>query len=205
MNIVPGVLGLQGSFEHHAKSLKKLGFSPRLVIKPEHVEGLTHLIIPGGESTTMHKLLQDYGLIQPIVDAYESGSLHLFGTCAGAILLGRAGSNDPPPRFGFADVQVDRNAYGRQLDSFTETISLGELEQNFKCVFIRAPKMHHPSPLLKVLGTRGDEPILIEGDRVLLATFHPELTNDLSIHRHFLGLGLPLVTTGERAKIPNRG
>ena len=180
-----GVLALQGSFEPHEVLLRRLGLAPVRVTRAEHLDGLTHLVIPGGESTTMHKLLTDYALTDPLRRAWSEG-LSIFGTCAGAILLGRAPGEEPPPRLCLADVVVHRNAYGRQVDSFAEEIFLEGLRRPFRCVFIRAPRFSSPGPSLQVLGSRNGEPILLRGERLLLGAFHPELTQDPAIHELFV-------------------
>src|SRR5689334_3618558 len=118
-----GVLALQGSFEPHMRAVRRLGFEPVLVRSPDDLEGLTHLILPGGESTTLHHLLELFGLREPIVERAKRGDLALFGTCAGAILLGRE-DGARPPRFGLLDAGLERNAYGRQVDSFRAPIEL---------------------------------------------------------------------------------
>ena len=118
-----GVLALQGSCEPHCDRLVDLGVEPVRVRRLEHLEGLTHLVFPGGESTTLWRLLELYGLWEPIIERSRAGELVLFGTCAGAILMGGA-SADPPPRMELLDAVVHRNAYGRQLDSFTAEVEL---------------------------------------------------------------------------------
>ena len=183
-----GVLAVQGSFSCHAKSLGRLGVSAREIRRPQELDGLTHLILPGGESTTFHRLASLYGLLEPMTEAIGRG-LAVFGTCAGAILLGEG--PEPPPRLGVVPVTLVRNAYGRQKESFTADVAVSFLTEPFRGVFIRAPKIALPPAVpdgLAILGTRGDEPVLVRHERILLATFHPELTVDDAIHRYFLSL-----------------
>ncbi|MEQ8766204.1 MAG: pyridoxal 5'-phosphate synthase glutaminase subunit PdxT [Planctomycetota bacterium] len=178
-----GVLALQGDFESHLVMLRRLGVSVREVRRQAELEGLSGLIIPGGESTVMHRLAAEYGLEEPIVSAIHGG-LPVFGTCAGAILLGRA-SEVRPPRWAAIDISTERNAYGRQKESCTLRLPLTSIGE-FECVFIRAPRLFDPGPGVTVLGRRGDDIILAREKNVLVATFHPELTEDHRLHRYFL-------------------
>jgi len=181
-----GVLALQGDFEMHLRALDRAGARGRKVRLPEDLQGLRGLVIPGGESTTMVKLARDYGLLQHLRRLGQEG-LPMFGTCAGAILLGQGDSF--PERLGLVPVTVRRNAYGRQRESFEKPIRLGIGGEEFTCIFIRAPKIDPPvPPEVQVLGTDGGDPILLRFRNFLLATFHPELTRDLRIHRLFLDL-----------------
>ncbi len=180
-----GVLALQGACAAHHATFAKLGVVSREVRRREDLVSLTHLVIPGGESTTMHHLLELFDLRQEILDRHRAGRLALFGTCAGAILLG-AENDQPPPRFGLLDAVVERNAYGRQVDSFARTVHLEGLGAELRCVFIRAPKIRGVGPAARVLARDGDEPILVQGPGLLAATFHPELTGDPVVHAWFL-------------------
>jgi len=151
---------------------------------------LTHLIIPGGESTTLHRLGSIYGLLDPIRTAIRGG-IAVFGTCAGAILLGTG--PEPPPRLGLVPAVVLRNAYGRQKESFSTDLRIRFLEKPFRGIFIRAPKIiqfenDSPDSDSEVLAVYGGTPVLIRYRRILLATFHPELTEDVGVHRYFLSL-----------------
>jgi pyridoxal 5'-phosphate synthase pdxT subunit len=192
-----GVLAIQGDYEMHLKTLERAGAWGRKVRLPRDLEGLRGLILPGGESTTMVKLAKDYGLFEELRRAGARG-LPMFGTCAGAILLGCAsgvGGDSCPERLGLVPVTVRRNAYGRQRESFERPMDLhvalpdrgGEGGRKFTCIFIRAPKIDPPQdPEVEVLARDGDDPILLRYRNFLLATFHPELTADGGIHRLFL-------------------
>lgn len=186
-----GVLCLQGSSEPHLARLRDLGVAPREVRQRKDLDGLTHLILPGGESTTIRHLLDLFGLTELLLERHRAGALCLFGTCAGAILLGHD-DGTRPKRLALLDVTLERNAYGRQVDSFSEPLALelpGEVGRApFHGVFIRAPRFARVGPGVRVLARRGDEPVLVEGPGALAGTFHPELTGDLRIHRHFLAM-----------------
>jgi len=206
MSTPAGVLGLQGSSEPHLERLAELGLTPVEVRQKRHLTGLTHLILPGGESTTIRHLLDLFGLTPELVARQRGGEICLFGTCAGAILLARD-DGERPPRLALLDAEVTRNAYGRQIDSFTREVNLalgtrevdlvlgtrdvtlaaGEArEPPFHCVFIRAPRFKSVGAGVKVLGEIDGEPILVTSPGLLAGTFHPELTGDLRVHRHFL-------------------
>lgn len=197
-----GVLSLQGSAGPHLDRLRDLGLEPIAVRQRPDLAGLTHLILPGGESTTLHHLLTLYELWQPIIDRARRGDLAIFGTCAGAILLGRAAASERgaerPPRMQLLDAVVVRNAYGSQLDSFRDAIRLdlpageqadpgaGSGDPPLRGVFIRAPRFVETGADVRVLATHASDPVLIESGNLLAATFHPELTDDLRIHRYFV-------------------
>jgi 5'-phosphate synthase pdxT subunit len=193
-----GVLALQGSSEPHLRRLADLGLSegrnhgivPVEVRQKRQLEGLTHLILPGGESTTIRHLLDLFGLTPEIVARSRSGELCLYGTCAGAILLGQD-DGTRPARLGLLDATLSRNAYGRQVDSFARDVGLRLAEdaaEPFHCVFIRAPRFVAVGSGVDVLGSIDGEPILVEAPGLLAGTFHPELTRDLRVHRHFLAM-----------------
>ncbi len=180
-----GVLALQGEAAAHREVFAGLGVAAREVRSREDLAGLTHLVLPGGESTTLHHLLQLFDLQREIVRRYRAGELALFGTCAGAILIG-SGNGERPPRWGLLDAILERNAYGRQVDSFTRDLHLEAFGSELHCVFIRAPRFSYVGAGARVLARLGDEPILVEGPRLLAATFHPELAGDPLVHRYFL-------------------
>ena len=181
-----GVLALQGGVGPHLGAFAALGVAAHEVRRPSELDGLTHLVLPGGESTTLHHLLELFALTDEIVRRHRSGELALFGTCAGAILLGR-GDGERPPRMGLLDAVLERNAYGRQVDSFAERIPFEVFGgEELPCVFIRAPRFRRVGPGARVLARRRGEPILVAGPGLLAATFHPELGGDPRIHRYFL-------------------
>jgi 5'-phosphate synthase pdxT subunit len=168
-----GVLALQGNFREHAAMLRRLGADPVEIRKPEQLEGLEGLVIPGGESTTFMRLMRLYGL----EDAIRRFEQPVLGTCAGLIVLDR-------DHLGLVDVEVARNAYGRQVFSFEADIDLGE--RPLSGVFIRAPRVTATGDDVEVLAELDGEPVLMRQGRFLLATFHPELTDDTRVHELFL-------------------
>jgi pyridoxal 5'-phosphate synthase pdxT subunit len=172
-----GVLALQGAFREHARALRKLGADVVEVRLPEELDGLDGLVIPGGESTSIMRLAELYGLDEAL-RAYRGA---VFGTCAGMILLDR-------DHLGLAEVEVDRNAFGRQVKSFEADVELAGDEIPLRGVFIRAPRVRNVGPGVEVLGDLDGEPVLVRDGRLLLASFHPELTDDLRIHELFLNL-----------------
>lgn len=189
-----GVLALQGAFLEHANMLRKLGAEPVEVRLPQDLTDLDGLIIPGGESTTIGKLANQFGLIEPLQEFIRAGNA-LWGTCAGLIFLAKdigatgSGGHVVPPRLAVMDVTVDRNAFGRQVDSFEADLRLkfAPDEAPFRAVFIRAPKIESVGPQVDVLAQLADGALVAARQENLLVTaFHPELTNDLRFHRYFL-------------------
>ena len=172
-----GVLALQGAFREHAQALRALGADVREVRLPEDLDGLDGLVIPGGESTTMAHLARLYGLDEAI----RSFRGPIFGTCAGMILLDRE-------HLDLADLEVERNAFGRQVRSFEADVALSDDEIPLRGVFIRAPRVRRVGAGVEVLGELDGEPVLVRDGRLLLASFHPELTDDLRVHERFLQL-----------------
>jgi 5'-phosphate synthase pdxT subunit len=172
-----GVLALQGNFREHAAVLRRLGADPVEVRLPEQLDGLDGLIIPGGESTAITRLMRLYGL----EDAIRSFDGAVLGTCAGMILLDRS-------HLGLVDVEVDRNAYGRQVASFEAELRLEGDVEPLTGVFIRAPRVREAGPDVEVLAERDGEPVLLREGRFLVASFHPELTDDTRVHERFLEL-----------------
>lgn len=172
-----GVLALQGNFREHAAVLERLGANVVEVRKPDQLDGLDGLVVPGGESTAMRRLMRIYGLEEPL------GSFPgpLFGTCAGMILFDRR-------HLDLMDVEVERNAYGRQVASFEEDVELDGEEKPLRGVFIRAPRLEEAGPDMEVLGRLRGEPVLVRQGRVLAASFHPELTDDTRVHERFLAM-----------------
>ncbi|MBT3538509.1 pyridoxal 5'-phosphate synthase glutaminase subunit PdxT [Candidatus Parcubacteria bacterium] len=170
-----GILAIQGSVIEHEKILKKLNADYYLVRTKEDLSSLTHLIIPGGESTTMEKLLRTYNIWDILQEKINVKSLNVFGTCAGAILLSKLGM----------DIEIERNGFGSQLHSFYADIESDKF-QNLKGVFIRAPKFTSHSNDVIVLATYNDEPVLLEQNNMLACGFHPELNDEVRIHEWFL-------------------
>ena len=170
-----GVLALQGNFREHAAMLRRLGADPVEVRKPEQLHGLDGLVIPGGESTTFMRLMRLYGL-EEAVRRFERPIL---GTCAGLIVLDRG-------HLGLLDVDVERNAYGRQVASFEADLDLAGEEEPLRGVFIRAPRVERVGGDVEVLAELDGEPVLLRQGRFLVATFHPELTDDARVHELFL-------------------
>lgn len=183
-----GVLALQGAFDEHARRLRELGAEAVAVRLPGQLDQLDGLIIPGGESTTIGKLATSYGLIEPLRDFARSQPT--WGTCAGMIFLARDIGIDRQPILGVMDVTVNRNAFGRQVDSFEVLLHIRPLgEVPFRAVFIRAPIVTAVQPGVDVLGTLDDGRIVAVQQGHLLATaFHPELTSDHRLHAYFLDL-----------------
>lgn len=181
-----GVLALQGAFIEHEKALQQLDVDPVQVRLPEHLDGLDGLIIPGGESTTIGKLATTYNLIDPLREF--AASKPTWGTCAGMIFLAKDIGIESQPILGVMDITVDRNAFGRQLQSFETDLSITGLDDEpFHAVFIRAPLVTAINDdSVQVLSTLEDGRIVAVRQNHLLATaFHPELTNDLRLHRYF--------------------
>jgi pyridoxal 5'-phosphate synthase pdxT subunit len=185
-----GVLALQGDFAAHGAALERAGAEPVFVRDASQLEAVDGLVIPGGESTTMLKLLRYDGLLEPL--ARFGREKAIFGTCAGAILLAREVTHPSQESLGLMDLEVERNGYGRQLDSrvtrlepepeFQQRSGRGTLE----AVFIRAPIIRRIGAAAKVLARYENDPVLVEQGRHLVATFHPELTTDLRVHELFL-------------------
>lgn len=184
-----GVLALQGTFIEHIDSLRQLGVEAPPIRLPRELDTLDGLIIPGGESTTMLRLMESSGLIQP-VKAMARGGLPVWGTCAGMVLLAKDVSNYEMETLGLMDAKVRRNAFGSQVDSFEvdlETPLVGE--QPFHAVFIRAPIIEEARPGVRILSRLGDGTIVaIRQNRLLACAFHPEFTNDLRFHSYFLDI-----------------
>jgi 5'-phosphate synthase pdxT subunit len=194
-----GVLALQGDFERHAAALEALGVAVTRVALPRDLEGLDALVMPGGESTTMLRIMGATGLRAPLAAFVRERPV--LGTCAGVILLGTEADGLPAPPLGALDVSVERNAYGRQIDSFTAPIEAPALGGPFPGVFIRAPRIRRVAASVEVIARRASgpaagEPVGVRSGRVVGLCFHPELTSDLRFHRWFVtevaGLALPL-------------
>ena len=189
-----GVLALQGDFAEHGTRLEELGAEPRRVRLPEDLDGLDGLIIPGGETTTFDRLLSLYGLAGPVRRLADSG-VPVWGTCAGLIALAERVVGRDRPLIGMLDVEVERNAYGRQVDSFETDIDVPALGGGaFHAVFIRAPKIVGIGPGVEVLaslpanGAGGGSAVAVRCGPVLGTAFHPELTTDGRLHAYFLNM-----------------
>jgi pyridoxal 5'-phosphate synthase pdxT subunit len=172
-----GILAVQGDFREHAAMLRRLGAEPVEVRKPEQLDDVDGLVIPGGESTAITRLIRIYGL-EEVLRRFERP---IFGTCAGMILLDRN-------HLGLVDVGVRRNAYGRQVASFEADLELAGDEEPLRGVFIRAPRVEDVGAEVEVLAEHDGEPVLLRDGRHLIASFHPELTDDLRVHELFLDL-----------------
>ncbi len=183
-----GVLAMQGAFREHAQALERCGCDVVEVRKPRDLEGIEALVLPGGESTTIGKLVFDFGLAEPILEEAQKG-LPIFGTCAGAILLAREIVGSDQKRLGLMDIRICRNAYGRQVDSFETYLEIPCLGADpFPAVFIRAPLIEAAGPGVEVLARYREGIVLARQGKLVAATFHPELTPDLRLHRYFLNL-----------------
>jgi 5'-phosphate synthase pdxT subunit len=172
-----GVLAVQGNFREHAAVLRRLGAEPVEVRLPEQLDGLDGLIIPGGESTTIARLMRLYGLD----DAVREFGGPIFGTCAGMIVLDR-------DHLGLGEYGTRRNAFGRQVHSFEADLDVGDGDEPLCAVFIRAPWLEEAGPNVEVLASLDGHPVLAREGRLLVAAFHPELTDDTRVHERFLNL-----------------
>ena len=186
-----GILALQGDFEAHSKALERAGAEPVLVRTVEDLKSIDGLVIPGGESTTILKLLDFMDLKEPLREFAREKPV--FGTCAGAILLAKEVRNPEQESFGLIDLTVERNGYGRQIDSRVASIHPGsDFEKragrgDMEAVFIRAPIIRRAGPDVSVLAEYEGDPVLVEQGKHLVATFHPELTQDSRVHKLFVG------------------
>ncbi|MDR1856410.1 MAG: pyridoxal 5'-phosphate synthase glutaminase subunit PdxT [Desulfovibrio sp.] len=185
---VVGILALQGAFREHGKVLRSLGVQVVEVRQPRHLEGLGAIVLPGGESTTMGKLLTDWDMMDPLRERILAG-MPVYGSCAGLILLCDRIEDSDQPRIGALDAQVRRNGYGRQVDSFEADIDIPVLgPEPFPAVFIRAPVLTGVGEGVTVLARVGEQPVAVRQGSVLASSFHPELTSDARFHRYFLNM-----------------
>ena len=182
-----GVLAIQGDFLEHQQVLARLGVDAPEIRLPSQLEDIDGLIIPGGESTTIVQLIDIYGLRQPLIEKVRSG-LPLWGTCAGMIVIADRLRDRRPDPLRLMDIDVSRNAFGRQIDSFEEDIALEGIEgPDFRAVFIRAPAVNLMGNSVKVLAKgRDGRPVAVRQDRMLATSFHPELTGDDRVHQLFV-------------------
>ncbi len=179
-----GVLALQGDFREHARVLVDVGASPVEVRNPVDLAGVDCLVIPGGESTTMGKLARAYDLVEPVRER-AAGGMPIFGTCAGMIVLAqRVEGGDP--LFALMDIGVQRNAYGRQIDSFEDAVEVEGIAHPVRGVFIRAPRITDVGRGVRVLAEHEGAPVVLEQDNLLVSSFHPELIGEAGLHRYLL-------------------
>jgi 5'-phosphate synthase pdxT subunit len=184
--VTVGVLALQGDFTAHRRALDRLGVASIAVRKPPDLAALDALVLPGGESTAMlHGLARD-GLEAPVRAFIDSGR-PVLGTCAGAILLARGVTNPPQRSFAALDIDVERNAYGTQIDSFSAPLEAGPPFHGLRGIFIRAPRIRRVGPGVEVLARHGGEPVMVRRGAIWAATFHPELGDDDRVLRCWLG------------------
>jgi pyridoxal 5'-phosphate synthase pdxT subunit len=192
-----GVLALQGDFEAHERALTRLGVEAVEVRRSSQLDSIDGLILPGGESTTMLKFLTEEDLAESLVEFHRSGK-PMFGTCAGAILLARRVTGPNQPSLALIDIDIERNAYGRQVDSFIANAEFLLDGAPLEAVFIRAPRITRVGPGVEVLARLGDDPIMVRDANVIAATFHPELSDDVRIHELLVG------SSGRRSAQPGR-
>ena len=180
-----GILAVQGDFEAHAAMLERIGAAYVFVRTPRDLDGVDAIILPGGESTTQWKFLIEEGLDKPLREHASRGGA-MFGTCAGAILLAREVRNPAQPSLGIADITIIRNGYGRQLASQIRNGITSLSPAPVEMVFIRAPIIERVGPDIETLASFEGQPVLVRQDRILISTFHPELTGDNTVHEYFL-------------------
>ena len=181
-----GVLALQGDFKEHSIALNKLGITAVEVRKPSDLKDVSGLILPGGESTTISKLLKTSHLDAAIAERSRKG-LPIYGTCAGAIILAKKITDSTIPTLGLLDVEIARNNYGRQIDSFEAKLNVESLG-NVEGVFIRAPIIKQVFNGAKILAEFDGNPVMLQDKNILITTFHPELTDDTKVHEYFLNM-----------------
>jgi len=179
-----GVLALQGDYDAHRQTFNRLGVHAQLVRKPEELDGVDGLVIPGGESSTFLKFLEREGFLDKLRDFVSHKPA--FGTCAGAILLAKEVLNPEQDSLGALDIAIQRNAYGRQVDSSIMTAPTKLEGPPLEMVFIRAPRIERVGKGVQVLAERENHPVLVKEGRILAATFHPELSNDSRVHQLFV-------------------
>ncbi|QSO50860.1 pyridoxal 5'-phosphate synthase glutaminase subunit PdxT [Alicyclobacillus curvatus] len=183
-----GVLALQGAFREHRTLFERLGAQTTLVKLPEHLEGLNGLVIPGGESTTMGKLLREYELLEPIQALGQEG-FPLLGTCAGMIVLAKHIVGAPEPHLALMDITVNRNSFGRQRESFETDLNIPAIGADaFPAVFIRAPHVEEVGEGVDVLARYEDRVVAAREGNLVALSFHPELTDDDRLHKYFLDI-----------------
>lgn len=188
-DLAVGVLAVQGDFIEHIAILGRLGVAGREVRLPSQLDGLDGLIIPGGESTTLSRLMSLYGLREPVAQMAR-GNKAVWGTCAGMIMMAHEITEEDPVPLQLMDIGVQRNAFGRQVDSFEQDLDIADFDSDpFHAIFIRAPVIIRVGDGLRVLARLPDgRPVAVRQDRMMATSFHPELTDDLRFHRYFLDL-----------------
>lgn len=186
-----GVLAVQGAFREHEQMLRDLGADVVQVRLQPHLEGLEGLVIPGGESTAIGKLMRAYGLVAPIRAQFQQG-MPVFGTCAGMIIMANRIHGGDEPHLGLMDVEVNRNSFGRQRESFETDLEIPAIgatpDQPFPAVFIRAPHIASVGSDVQVLSRYEDRVVAVRQGNALALSFHPELTGDNRIHQYFMGM-----------------
>jgi len=182
-----GILAVQGAFREHAQIVSGLGAETVLVKQRQHLDGVDGLVFPGGESTSIGRLMREYGLIDPIRDMAKSGT-PMFGTCAGMIIMANRIQGEAEPHLGLMDVEVNRNSFGRQKDSFEADLQIQGIVGDFPAVFIRAPHIAAVGADVKILSHYGERIVAVQQDNLLAISFHPELTGDSRIHAYFLDI-----------------
>jgi len=182
-----GVLAVQGDFLEHLEMLSDVGAGSREIRLPDQLEGLDGLIIPGGESTTIVQLMDIYGFRDRLVESTRNG-LAVWGTCAGMIAIAKSLTDSRPEPLGLMDIEVTRNAFGRQIESFETYLNIAEIgKPSIRAVFIRAPKVTKTGDQVKILARSEDgSPVAVQEGKMLATSFHPELTDDTRLHRLFL-------------------
>ena len=183
---IVGILALQGAFGKHKEKCDLLNIDSIYVRTPDELNECTHLIIPGGESTTMTKLIKLHGLRNNLIEFGKTK--YIWGTCAGMILLAKRIDDERVDNLGLIDIHIERNAYGRQVDSFVSEENFPEIDQKekIKLIFIRAPKIADYGDTVQPLGFVNGTPVLARNEHILVSSFHPELTPDLRIHSYFV-------------------
>ena len=182
-----GVLALQGDFREHIAMLRGLDVDATEVRSADELGGIDAVVIPGGESTTIGKLAVRYGLVEPLRAQIRDG-LPAYGTCAGMIFLASGTTGEIQDQLGALDVVVERNAFGRQIESFEEDLQIDGLSDRFRAVYIRAPWIHKVGADVDVLATSRDHPVMVRQGHILATSFHPELTTDNRLHTMFVEL-----------------
>lgn len=187
-DITIGVLALQGAVREHVRMLERCGVKARTIKTTWQLEGIDGLIIPGGESTTIGKLIVKYGFAEPIKRLARSG-IPIYGTCAGLILIGDSLTEGDQPLLSLMDIKVERNAFGRQTESFEADLSISPLgAKPFRGVFIRAPLIEKTGREVDVMADVSGRPVMARQRNLLVTSFHPELTEDTRVHDYFIGM-----------------